>query len=154
MTTNENQLMQQFGLTKAENYNFSESANAFIGPGYTSVAGNIYFDSIRLVEGIFIKEDVGQGYKYEFINRIQLFEIKKRSLICERKYQSKIYSKNFIIGEVVDMLLNVLAGPITNIDSKQKRASLIGQIDAIVSNAFQNDQRIVLQNQMGRLLTA
>ena len=62
-------LLKKNGLINS-NISYSSVANAFLSKGYTSTAGNTYFNSIRVAEGILIKEDVGQGYAHTFLNGI------------------------------------------------------------------------------------
>lgn len=97
MQNNEIALFQKFGLAKNSNFNYSEAVNAFIGNGYTSMAGNTYLNEIRLIEGIIIKNDVGHGHTYTFLNGIKIFHIESKKLICERKYHNTQYGENYII---------------------------------------------------------
>jgi hypothetical protein len=69
-------LLNQFGLSNRVSYSYLNVANAFIGSGYISQAGNLYFNSLRLLDGIVIKEDVGQGYSRTFLNGLRIFDIK------------------------------------------------------------------------------
>jgi hypothetical protein len=154
METNNNELFQQNGLSKISQFSYAENLNAFVGEGYRSQAGNTYFNSVRFVEGIFIKEEVGEGYIHTFLNGLKIIDIQKRTLISERSYHCRIYSKSFIIDEVVEMLVNVLTTKSNGVNSELKKENVIGQVNAIVMNAFETDQRVTFQNQMGRLLTA
>ena len=82
--TNSIAIFQKHGLVNS-NLSYSEVANAFLSTGYTSSAGNTYFNSIRVAEGILIKEDIGNGYKYAFLNGIKIYSIKDKTLIVDKK---------------------------------------------------------------------
>ncbi|MDL2304202.1 hypothetical protein LJC72_02535 [Bacteroides sp. OttesenSCG-928-D19] len=143
-------LKNRFGLSNRNNqYNYSEVANAFVGAGYTSQAGNTYFNALRLLDGVVIKEDVGQGYCRTFLNGLRIFDVKSKSLLCERSYNCCFYDKNFIQQEVVDLLSNFL---IETAKKKHIRISYYNtykQIKKIVAHSFSTDQREILsiQNQ-------
>ncbi len=154
METNNNLLFQQNGLSKINQFTYSNDLNAFVGEGYHSLAGNTYFNSVRFVEGIFIKEDVGVGYYHTFLNGLKIFDIQKRTLISERNYHCRIYSKSYVIDEVVDMVVQVMTSNSNQEKSDLRKENIIGQVNSIVMNAFESDQRVSFQNQMGRLLTA
>ena len=108
MQGNERTLFQKFGLAKTGNFNYSESANAFIGNAFTSYSGNTYMNEVRLMEGLLIKEDLGQGHTYLFLNGIRIFDIKTKQLVCEKNFHNTNYSQNYIKSEVKAMLFEVL----------------------------------------------
>lgn len=146
-------LFKHFGLSnKNSNYSYSETANAFIGSGYTSQAGNTYFKALRLVDGIVVKENVGQGHTHTFLNGIRIFDIKTKTLLCERSYHCRFYDKSFILQEITELLFNLL------IDTAKKRHMHINnydvhkQIKGLVSKSFATDQREMLINQNQKYL--
>ena len=96
MENNSLALLNKFGLAKTGSFNYSDQSNAFLGNGFTSAAGNTYFNSLRFVEGILVKEDVGQGYSRTFINAIRIYDIKSKDLLCEKSYHCAYYSKSFL----------------------------------------------------------
>ena len=86
------QLFERHGLVNA-NLNYSEISNAFLTTGYTSMAGNTYFNSIRVAEGILIKEDVGEGWCKTFLNGIKIYSIKDKTLLADRSFHNLGYHK-------------------------------------------------------------
>ena len=101
-------LLKNIGLSKDGSLTYSEKSNAFLTQGYTSMAGNTYFNTLRLMEGILIKEDVGHGYRYTFLNGIKLYDVSKK-LLCERSYHCIVYRKSFIAYEIKNMIKNLLS---------------------------------------------
>lgn len=145
-------LLNKFGIAKTSNFNYSESANTFLGNGFTSAAGNTYLNSIRFLEGIVIKEDVGQGYAYSFINGIRIYAIHDKSLLCEKSYHCAYYNISFIKNEVINMIFNLL------IDASRKEGFQINtndvhvNIETLVNQAFNQDQRQILFSQTQKYL--
>lgn len=105
--TNSITIFQKHGLINS-NLSYSEVANAFLSSGYTSRAGNTYFNSVRVAEGILIKEDIGQGYKYTFLNGIKIYSIKDKTLLADKSFHNLIYSKSRIKIEAKQLLLKML----------------------------------------------
>jgi hypothetical protein len=154
MQSNEITLFQKFGLAKNGNFNYSEGVNAFIGNGFTSNAGNTYMNEIRLMEGLLIKEDVGQGYAHTFVNGIRIFDIKTKQLLCEKGYHKTYYSQSYIKSEVKAMLTDLLLTA-----SREDRISINlldveNHINMLVNNAFNIDQRQMLMQQSQKFLNA
>lgn len=147
-------LFQKLGLSKLNNFNYSDSVNAFIGNGYTSTAGNTYMNEIRLLEGLLIKEDVGQGYARTFINNIKIYDLKSKELLCDKKYNCTFYNQHFIKSEVKSLLVNLL------IDASRKDRIQINisdaemHIEGLVNRAFDTDQRQMLMLQTQKYLNA
>lgn len=75
---------------------YNENQNVFLTPGYTSIAGNTYFNGIRLSDRIIIKTDRGIGYKHQFLNGITIYSFKNKEIkmIASRSYSDVAYSEN------------------------------------------------------------
>ena len=144
-------LLNNLGISKNGSLTYSEVSNAFLTQGYTSMAGNAYFNSLRLMEGILIKEDVGQGYSRTFINGIMLYDTSK-NLLCEKSYHCIFYNKWFIKSEVKIMIKKLL------IESCRKDSISIDEFDIekhinkLVDKAFNTDQREVVREYSQRQL--
>ena len=154
MQTKEIALLNKFGIAKSGNFNYSESVNAFIGNGYTSMAGNTYLNEIRFMEGIVIKEDVGQGYARTFVNGIRLFDLQSKTLLCERNYHCTFYSQFHIKTEVKEMLTNLLNEAARKENISFSSSDIKNHIDKLVDNAFSEDQRKMIINQSQKYLNA
>ena len=154
MQNNEITLFQKFGLVKNSNFNYSEAVNAFIGNGYTSLAGNTYLNEIRLIEGIIIKNDVGHGHTYTFLNGIKIYHIETKQLICERSYHNTSYGENYIKSEVKSMLNDLLISTCQKEGIQIIKSDVEAHVGSIVNEGFSTDQRKMLLNQTQKYLNA
>lgn len=145
--TTEISLFQKFGLTTKGNFKYSEEANAFLGNGYTSYAGNTYFNEIRFMEGILIKEDVGQGYAHTFLNGIRIFDIKTKALLCEKSYHCTYYSTSLLKNEVKTMLSDLLLTSAKKEGITLNSSDVNNHIDGMLATAFTTDQRSMILTQ-------
>jgi hypothetical protein len=143
-------VLQRFGLSKGISY--SQKINAFVSDGYTSYAGNTYFNAVRFAEGIVIKEDVGIGYARKFLNGLKIYSLKDKALLADRTYHSFFYSEYGIKSEAVDMLMNVLKKAAKKegftLDKKKARK----QIETIIDEALKKYQPAVLEQQSKKYL--
>jgi hypothetical protein len=153
MQTQEIALLNKFGIAKGNNFSYSESVNAFIGNGYISMAGNTYLNEIRFMEGIVIKEDVGQGYSRTFVNGIRLFDLQSKTLLCERNYHCTFYSQFHIKTEVKDMLTNLLNEAARKENISFSSSDIKNHIERLVDKAFSEDQRKMIINQSQKYLS-
>ena len=154
MQTKEIALLNKFGIAKSGNFTYSESVNAFIGNGYTSMAGNTYLNEIRFMEGIVIKEDVGQGYARTFVNGIRLFDLQSKTLLCERNYHCTYYSQSLIRTEVKEMLTHLLNEAARKENLSFNSVDIKNHIEKLVDKAFSEDQRKMIINQSQKYLNA
>ena len=145
-------LLNNLGISKNGSLTYSEVSNAFLTQGYTSMAGNAYFNSLRLMEGILIKEDVGQGYSRTFINGIMLYDTSK-TLLCEKSYHCVFYSKWFVKSEVKIMIKNLLRESCRKDNIFIDESDIDKHINRLVENAFNTDQREVVREYSQRQLT-
>lgn len=140
-------LFQKFGLSTNSNFKYSEIANSFIGNGYTSYAGNTYFNEVRFMDGILIKEDVGHGYAHTFLNGVKVFDIKSKVLLCEKTYDTTFYSESLIKREVKDMLSNLLLDTSRKQGISLNMQDVNNHIERLINDAFSTDQRKMMLNQ-------
>ena len=143
-------ILKQFGLV---NGNYSDQANAFLSTGYTSAAGNTYFNAVRFAEGILIKEDVGEGYAHTFLNGIRIYSLKDKQLLAERDYHCNYYSKNEVETESVSMLMKVLKDAAVHEGVKLDYIKAKQKVVSIIRMAMNTDQRDILSNQSRKFLS-
>ncbi len=94
------------------NVTYNKQHNIFLSDGYTSAAGNTYFQGIRLNDRLLVKYDFGQGYAYLFLNGIRLYchdgygwkEFSSRSYYC--CCWNETYARQECIGMLRDFLLS------------------------------------------------
>ena len=146
--TNDIALFRNFGLATPASFSYSQPMNAFVGNGYTSTIGNTYFNAVRFVEGLLIKEDVGEGYSATFLNGLQIYDLHTKTLLAEKKcpmYGGAFYSKD-LVKRLTSSLLEELI-----LEEAKKQHRLLNQSDVknvlsrLVANAFEKNQVQELQ---------
>lgn len=130
---------------------YSEGINAFVGNGYTSSAGNHYFNAVRFAEGILIKEDIGVGYLHTFLNGIKIYSLKDKTLIVDQTYHCKFYSKEESKSQSRSLLLDQLEAAARQQHFSFNREEAKSLIHKIVEDAFVVDQREMADMQLHRL---
>ena len=145
---NEIAIFKNFGLATPASINYSAPMNAFVGAGFTSMAGNTYYNAARFAEGILIKEDVGQGYAYTFLNGIHIYDLHTKKLLCECNFHCHRYSKDTVKSDVKNMLENLI------LESAQKEGRCLNQgdvhskIGGIIDRSFATNQLEMMQQQV------
>jgi hypothetical protein len=116
-------------------------------PKFQSLAGNIYFNGLRIAGNVIIKEDTGIGYARKFLNGISVFIDGKE--IEHFNYTSNLYSLSQIKETIEKILLNHLILQFVNqgiivIDTIQlKRA-----VQTIVNNLTDNQEQLRTYSQI------
>ena len=92
------------------NVTYNKERNIFLSDGYTSAAGNTYFQGIRLSDRIIINYDFGQGYAWLFLNGIRIYgyDGRDKRLIASRSYYSCGFNESFAKNECVEMIKEYL----------------------------------------------
>lgn len=101
---------------------YNPEKNVYLTLGYTSAAGNTYFRAVRFSDRLAVYYDIGQGYKYTFLNGITLFAWDgNKPVIIGKKmwggYDWVCFSERFAMEQTVQMLKDYLEG----------QAKIIGQ---------------------------
>ena len=133
-------LFRNFGLATPATVTFSESLNALVGTGYTSMAGNTYFNSLRMSDGLLIKEDIGQGYAYSFLNGLHIYDLRTKTLICEKWFHCNFYSRDGAKQDATDMLIDMIQQAAKKENILLNYHEVQQRISSIVNNAFFGDQ--------------
>ena len=94
---------------------YNAAKNMFLTQGYTSAAGNMYYKAIRISDRLAVYYDLGQGYKYTFLNGIKLFcwDGQKAKVIAQKywgSYDYRVFNEQFAKEQSILMLSNFLAG--------------------------------------------
>jgi hypothetical protein len=105
---------------KNEELVYNAGKNIFLVQGYTSFAGNTYYQGVRFSDRIIISQHIGQGYLYTFLNGIQIFGFngKEAKLIIEKNYHCCIYSESIVKTESENLVKEFL----------RKQAAITGSI--------------------------
>lgn len=126
---------------------YNAAKNVFLANGYTSAAGNTYYQALRCNERIIIRYDIGEGYAHTFLNGITLFcwNGRKAELIAQKRWGGcdnwRAFSEPFAKRECVGMLVNFLRG---QFKLEGKRVS---------ENALEDFSRGLIDNAMRKRLT-
>ncbi len=94
---------------------YNVEKNIFLTMGYTSQAGNTYYRAIRLSPRLAVFYNIGEGYKYTFLNGITLFAFDgyKPRIIGQRTwggYDWVAFSENFARQQSILMVHDFLQG--------------------------------------------
>jgi predicted house-cleaning noncanonical NTP pyrophosphatase (MazG superfamily) len=140
-------ILRNLGSYLPERTNYSQQANAFLTNGYASQAGNVYFSAIRLGEGIVVKEDVGHGYAWTFLNGIYIYSTKDKKLLADRRFHNRKYSKEETQEIIRDILTTLLkeAAEFSNVKYNETEAQFA--ISRLIFDMYNTDQRQMLQQQ-------
>lgn len=98
-----------------ESITYNAAKNIFLTQGYTSAAGNMYYKAIRISDRLAVYYDLGQGYKYTFLNGIKLFcwDGQKAKVIAQKYWGGcdyRVFNEQFAKEQSILMLSNFLAG--------------------------------------------
>lgn len=98
-----------------ESITYNAAKNIFLTQGYASAAGNMYYKAIRISDRLAIYYDLGQGYKYTFLNGIKLFcwDGQKAKVIAQKYWGGcdyRVFNEQFAKEQSILMLSNFLAG--------------------------------------------
>lgn len=132
-------LFENYGLVNSK-VTYSDVANAFLSQGYTSMAGNTYFNSFRMAEGILIKEDVGEGWYKTFLNGIKIYTIKDRKLVAEKQFSNMGYSKSAVAHYAKQILIDALEKAAAYEGSKLDHSNASSIVNRVVDKAIYNNQ--------------
>lgn len=133
-------IFRNFGLATPSSITFSASMNAFVGSGYTSTAGNTYFNAARFAEGLLIKEDVGEGWLHTFLNGIHIYDLRSKKLLCERYFDCHYYSKETVKSDVKHMLEDLIISSARQEGRILSYGDVHSRINAIIDRSFANSQ--------------
>lgn len=102
-------------VLSGESITYNAAKNIFLTQGYTSAAGNTYYKAIRISDRLAVYYDLGQGYKYTFLNGIKLFcwDGQKAKVIAQKYWGGcdyRVFNEQFAKEQSVLMLSNFLAG--------------------------------------------
>ena len=149
--TQEITLFKNLGLATPTSVTFSHNLNALVGAGYTSMAGNTYFNALRMAEGLLIKEDIGEGYAHTFLNGLHIYDIRTKTLICEKTFHCKLYSRIISKQCAVTMLTNMIEQTAAKDHKLLNRIEVQKTVSEIVNRAFFGNQIYEIQRTLKQL---
>lgn len=98
-----------------ESITYNAAKNVFLTQGYTSAAGNMYYRAVRISDRLAIYYDLGQGYKYTFLNGIKLFcwDGQQARVVAQKYWGNcdwRVFNEQFAKEQSILMLKDYLAG--------------------------------------------
>ena len=89
---------------------YNEKKNILLTEGYTSCAGNTYFQGIRMSDRIVVTYQLGQGYYWLFLNGIRIYAYNghELQLIAQDSYNCNYFSEDSAKEKVTEMLTKYL----------------------------------------------
>jgi hypothetical protein len=88
---------------------YRQDINAFVTQGYTSAAGNSYFDVIRVSSTVVTKLDVGIGYAHSFCNGISIYSADgSKTLLKRRYYHNYRPSEDTVRAQMIELTCEYL----------------------------------------------
>lgn len=108
-------VMRNLPALSGESITYNAAKNIFLSQGYVSAAGNMYYKAIRISDRLVVFYELGQGYKYTFLNGIKLFAFdgQKATLIAQKYWGSSnwvIFNEYFAREQSILMLKGFLEG--------------------------------------------
>jgi hypothetical protein len=108
-------VMRNLPALSGESITYNAAKNIFLSQGYVSAAGNMYYKAIRITDRLVVFYELGQGYKYTFLNGIKLFAFdgQKATLIAQKYWGSSnwvIFNEYFAREQSILMLKGFLEG--------------------------------------------
>lgn len=94
---------------------YNAARNMYLTQGYTSAAGNTYYQAIKASDKLIVAMQIGEGYYYTFLNGIKLFcwDGNKPVLIGQKAWGGcdnwVRYSDYFALNQSVGMLKDYLS---------------------------------------------
>ncbi len=92
------------------NVTYSQVANMFLSTGYTSAAGNMYQEGLRLSKYVAVNFSIGHGYCRSFLNGIRIFtwDGQRPKLVKEKTFSCYFWSESAAKEESIGMLKEYL----------------------------------------------
>lgn len=125
---------------------YNKEHNIFLSNGYTSCAGNTYFQGLRLSNRIIINYDFGQGYAHLFLNGIRIygFDGHQKRLIASRSFYSYFFSEHNARVECEQMIQNYLNAEMKCLNCYVPKEEINSFSKQLVGDAISNNPQRLL----------
>ncbi len=134
---------------------YSEIQNMLVNIGYTSAAGNSYFNGIRLSERIFIEFYIGIGVYHKFINGFSIYshyQSEQRKSLGSKYYYAQVYNENKIKKDATEIVFECLKKEAQKENSKIDLNDLETFAVALVEETYKNQIETIKNMQLNNLL--
>lgn len=120
---------------------YNEKKNIILTEGYTSAAGNTYFQGIRMSDRIVISYQFGQGYCYLFLNGIRIYAYngKELQLISQDFFNCNVFSEESAKRTAIGMVKNYLSNQ-AEITGRTFEQRMIEEMATSLVSETQKDQ--------------
>ena len=117
---------------------YNAQNNIFLTNGYTSAAGNTYYQGIRVSDRIAVKYNIGQGYWHTFLNGIEVYgyDGSKARLIGSRCYSCYFFSESNAKKEAVEIVLDYMRSQVKLLGASVNYKQLEEFSEKIVDGAY------------------
>ncbi len=117
---------------------YNAQNNIFLTDGYTSAAGNTYYQGIRASDRVAIKYNIGQGYLHTFLNGIEVYGYDGRNakLIGSRSYNCFFFCESNAKREAVEIITDYMKGQAKLMDASVDNNQLVEFSAQIVEGAY------------------
>lgn len=91
---------------------YNAKNNIFLTNGYTSAAGNTYYQGVRLSDRIVVKYNIGEGYAHTFLNGIEVygFNGRDKKRIGSRSFNCYFFSECNAKREAIGIVMDYMKG--------------------------------------------
>ena len=133
---------------KTAELTYNAGKNIFLTQGYTSQAGNTYYQGARFSDRIIITQQLGQGYCYTFLNGIRIFGFngKEATLIAEKSFNCCIYCESYVKSESENLIKDFLKSQAAISGSMVDKQQLDTFAQSLVAETMKN--QIPFRNQL------
>lgn len=124
---------------------YNAATNTYLTQGYTSAAGNTYYQGIRLSDRLIVSYELGQGYAHTFLNGIRIFGFngKQTRLLGSRAYDCFFFNEANAKEQCVEIVSDYLAS-----QARMMGATLPQQQTRHFATALINDVTTKKQQQL------
>lgn len=122
---------------------YCKEHSIYLSNGYTSAAGNTYFQGLRLSDRLIVMYEFGQGWAHLFLNGIRLycFDGKEKKLISSRGYSCQFFNEGFARNECIRMLKNFIATQAKMLGANVQPLQLAEFAETMVKEVFNTPLR-------------
>lgn len=126
---------------------YNAEKNVYLTLGYTSPAGNTYYKALRFSDRLAVYYDIGEGYKYTFLNGITLLAWDgPKAVIIGKKmwggYNWVCFSERFAMEQTIKMLKDYLEGQAKAIGQSISDSTLLSFSRQMVEEVRTSQKRI------------
>lgn len=119
---------------------YNSSNNILLTRGYTSAAGNTYFQGIRFSDRIVVNYDLGQGYAYLFLNGIRVYGYNgsDKRLIGSRSYYCCCFNEQYAMNEAASIVADYIRGQMKEMNAHCDESELLLFSRQLVQATYSN----------------